>query len=497
MNRANNNTIKRYMALAVSSLIAVSSVATSYAVPIYAYADTFATTDDVPEDNNGYRNLASGDTLTDNTGTIHQNDGTITNNSGTVESNSGTVQDNWGDVTDTGSGHVETNHSSGTVSGGSVTNNFGSTSNANVTNNYSGASAQGTGTVYVNYGTTTDVTSVNHNFGLVENTASGSGTTVTRNYQGAVIRTNGVDTAGTQQPLADLLSGSNVTDPSPVAPGQGGASGSGVSSSDEPQNVIYSGNTVSTQDTDNISNPDPSMTISEKGLADEFARMIASGAEKTNDSSTWVNFDMGNDPNITSGILNILDDGNGLCSRTTVLSFFHDGSYYFLTIPKGCHLKSASDTLKVSGPQGFMFIKDLISGCYLKKYESLAGDSNSSLREQAMAALDLINSDRLEAGLDELDWNSTLEVPIEKHSDSDEPFTHSRPDGSDWHKVDPSLIEGDSLAYGFDTAEDVVDAWMQSPTHRDNILYDDFEKNTISIYEDFYGTWSRAQQFGY
>ena len=43
---------------------------------------------------------------------------------------------------------------------------------------------------------------------------------------------------------------------------------------------------------------------------------------------------------------------------------------------------------------------------------------------------------------------------------------------------------------------DCVEAWMDSPTHRDNILYDEFEKVAISIYEED-GTYYWSQEYGY
>ena len=53
------------------------------------------------------------------------------------------------------------------------------------------------------------------------------------------------------------------------------------------------------------------------------------------------------------------------------------------------------------------------------------------------------------------------------------------------------------MAYGFETAEDAVEAWMNSTTHRDNILYDDFTKGAISIYEADDGTYYWANEFAY
>lgn len=62
--------------------------------------------------------------------------------------------------------------------------------------------------------------------------------------------------------------------------------------------------------------------------------------------------------------------------------------------------------------------------------------------------------------------------------------------------VNSKIQGGENLAYGFDNAEDVVEAWMNSPSHKDNILYDEFEKAAISIYEED-GTYYWSEQFNY
>lgn len=67
-------------------------------------------------------------------------------------------------------------------------------------------------------------------------------------------------------------------------------------------------------------------------------------------------------------------------------------------------------------------------------------------------------------------------------------FSHVRPDGS---KCFSALAEqavsysaaGENIAAGQRTAEEVVDAWMRSPAHRDNILNGEFTIMGIGYYE--------------
>ncbi len=56
---------------------------------------------------------------------------------------------------------------------------------------------------------------------------------------------------------------------------------------------------------------------------------------------------------------------------------------------------------------------------------------------------------------------------------------------------------GENLAFGYNDASSVLEAWMNSPTHRENILFPDFTKISISIYVADDGTAYWAQEFGY
>ncbi len=61
--------------------------------------------------------------------------------------------------------------------------------------------------------------------------------------------------------------------------------------------------------------------------------------------------------------------------------------------------------------------------------------------------------------------------------DGREPFVWMRPHGYDYH------FAGENLAAGFDTAEVLVDAWMESSGHRANILSPKYRDCGVSIIE--------------
>ncbi len=76
-------------------------------------------------------------------------------------------------------------------------------------------------------------------------------------------------------------------------------------------------------------------------------------------------------------------------------------------------------------------------------------------------------------------------------------FSHTRQGGKAWNTVNSKIQGGENLAFGFDTAGDDVAAWMNSPTHRDNILYDDFSQVSISINQEDDGTGYGDQEEGF
>ena len=150
--------------------------------------------------------------------------------------------------------------------------------------------------------------------------------------------------------------------------------------------------------------------------------------------------------------------------------------------------------------KAFRTVGDLIKEPYFLDDEAIAlSDSveDAGLRAEAIEANNMVNEIRAEAGLEPLEWDNNLEtVASVRANEISEKFSHTRPNGRQWYTVNSKIQGGENLAFGFDNAEDVVDAWMDSPAHRDNILYDEFEKGAISIYEED-GTYYWAQQYGY
>ena len=127
-----------------------------------------------------------------------------------------------------------------------------------------------------------------------------------------------------------------------------------------------------------------------------------------------------------------------------------------------------------------------------------SSSESSSLRSDALRAYNLVNEERDNAGLSDLTWSSNLETTAAvRAEEASVTFSHTRPNGSQWYTVNSKIMGGENLAWGQTNAKQVVNEWMNSPAHRDNILYDDFNNVAISLYQNDEGTNYWALEFGY
>lgn len=129
--------------------------------------------------------------------------------------------------------------------------------------------------------------------------------------------------------------------------------------------------------------------------------------------------------------------------------------------------------------------------------QTVSGNAVGSLSEEADEVFAKVNQARLEIGLSELVWSDELAAAAEvRAQEIHQTFSHTRPDGSPWWTVDSENIYGENIAKGYQSADSVVTAWMESSDHKENILYSGFETIGIAVY-NIDGKWYWAQEFGY
>lgn len=115
---------------------------------------------------------------------------------------------------------------------------------------------------------------------------------------------------------------------------------------------------------------------------------------------------------------------------------------------------------------------------------------------QAHQVLDIINQRRTEEGLAPLamDWQLT-EAAMTRAAELVVQFSHTRPCGLDCFSACQKAY-GENIAYGYQSSAAVMDAWMNSPGHRNNIMKSGYKSVGIGC---FYhgGVYYWVQLFGY
>lgn len=118
---------------------------------------------------------------------------------------------------------------------------------------------------------------------------------------------------------------------------------------------------------------------------------------------------------------------------------------------------------------------------------STTADSEPTLTQ---TVIKLINYERIQAGLKPLSLNAKLNQSASSHSQDMAEKDYFNHTGSDDSRVSDRIynagyhysLAGENIAAGQSSAEEVVQAWMNSPTHRANIMSADYQETGISYY---------------
>lgn len=120
---------------------------------------------------------------------------------------------------------------------------------------------------------------------------------------------------------------------------------------------------------------------------------------------------------------------------------------------------------------------------------SSPGQASSSLDQLRQRILDLVNSARAQAGLPPLQMNAALQAAAQEHSEDmlqNNYFDHTSRDGlSPMQRMQSAGYNGTSygenIAEGQQSPEKVMNDWMNSPEHRQNILSPNYGEIGIGI----------------
>ena len=130
--------------------------------------------------------------------------------------------------------------------------------------------------------------------------------------------------------------------------------------------------------------------------------------------------------------------------------------------------------------------RDSISNNHIILNESIPLGINDN-ENICMSIFNFINQYRTANGKNTLSWSTDLESCAKiRAKEASQLWSHTRPNGSQWYTVNESIMFGENLAKGYDTANDVVIAWEQSPAHNENLLWNDFKYVGIAEYNGYY-----------
>lgn len=100
---------------------------------------------------------------------------------------------------------------------------------------------------------------------------------------------------------------------------------------------------------------------------------------------------------------------------------------------------------------------------------------------EAQKIHELVNQVRIDAGVAPLQYDSYLEEDAcVRASEIAIVFDHTRPNGQPWHSLD-SYMDGENIAGGYRTAEQIVAAWVQSRDHYANMIDPDFKSMGVGM----------------
>ncbi len=109
-----------------------------------------------------------------------------------------------------------------------------------------------------------------------------------------------------------------------------------------------------------------------------------------------------------------------------------------------------------------------------------------------------VNEIRREAGEGTLKVDKQLETCAAiRAEEASRNWSHTRPNGQTFNTVNKKIVYGENLVFTTDAEDDIVDMWMGSPAHADNILYSPFKTTGIGTYTAADGTVYTCQLFGY
>ncbi len=127
-----------------------------------------------------------------------------------------------------------------------------------------------------------------------------------------------------------------------------------------------------------------------------------------------------------------------------------------------------------------------LSAASLLNHSVYAGEDLQSYADEVVT---LVNAERVSAGLQPLEAVPVLnDVATLRSQEITRSFSHTRPNGKSCSTALDDYgvtwrTSGENIAYGYDSPESVMNGWMNSQGHRENILNSNFEYIGVGVVE--------------
>ncbi len=140
---------------------------------------------------------------------------------------------------------------------------------------------------------------------------------------------------------------------------------------------------------------------------------------------------------------------------------------------------------------------------YFREKTEDNNQGNNSGNEAASKVIEIVNQERAKENRSALKYDAELEkAAMARAKELEALFSHTRPDGSSCFTV---LGEygisysgaGENIAAGQRSPEEVMNSWMNSQGHRENIMQESYEKIGVGHYQGQDGTQYWVQLFIY
>jgi uncharacterized protein YkwD len=106
---------------------------------------------------------------------------------------------------------------------------------------------------------------------------------------------------------------------------------------------------------------------------------------------------------------------------------------------------------------------------------------------ESIQMINMINTERASLGLSQLQVDPILyNYTIIRAAESTQVFSHTRPDGSPYYSINPNLIWGELLAYGYGSADMSFNALKNDPPHYYVMTNPNFNKIGVYHIDDHY-----------